>query len=226
MWDELTTRLEGQIVELEPLQAVTRTVRRRQAPGAPARGGARLCAHVATSCASLEVSPRSGAVWTSSVGAGRARAQAWQASLNASSIQASGREFPRAPRSLPASSGRCLIGARPASARSAGTADPSGGRAGAAGIRRPSPPSRWPTRGRSPRPAPRRWLAAARERKWGMPSIVCREPSGAASGVALFPDPLPPDPDLRARAPREAWTGEAEQRDDPVDVDHQQGLLA
>ena len=120
-------------------------------------------AHDSSSDASADVSPRSGAVCTSRVGAGRARAQAWQASLRASSIQASGRGRRRR-RSRRASSARWR---RPARPRSAGTEAPRAGRAGAAGAPRPSPPSRWPTPDRSPRPRPSRWAAAERERKCG-----------------------------------------------------------
>ena len=120
--------------------------------------GASARAQSASSCASVAVRPRSGAVWTSSVGAGRAAAQCVAGVVEG---VVDPRQCSRAGIVLDrsrASSARCR---GPASARSAGTAGPRAGRAGAAGIRRPSPPSRWPTRGRSRARASSRCSAAA-----------------------------------------------------------------
>ncbi|HEV2982617.1 MAG TPA: N-acetylmuramoyl-L-alanine amidase [Solirubrobacteraceae bacterium] len=61
--------------------------------GGAGRGHCGACrrAHSSSVAASVAVSPRSGEVLTSSVGAPRAAAHSWHAGLNASSIQASGR---------------------------------------------------------------------------------------------------------------------------------------
>ncbi len=83
-------------------------------------------------------------------------------------------------RSRRASSGRRSSGPRPARARTAGTAGRRAGRADAAGTPRPSPPSRWPRPGRSPRRGLSRCAAAVEERKCGMPSIAWKIPSGRA----------------------------------------------
>ena len=53
--------------------------------------------------------------------------------------------------------------------------------AAAAGVRRPAPPSRWPTRARTASASSSRCAAAVAERKWTVPSTACRLPRGAAS---------------------------------------------
>ena len=130
-------------------------------------------AHCASLLASREVRPTCGSVWTSSVGAVRARAHASQAESSASSIHA--RACSPAYASI-ASSFQCAFepagGAR-SCARSAGTAAPMAARAGGGGVRRRAPPSRWPKPGRTEPTA----LAGVR-RLWTKGSGVCRRSSG------------------------------------------------
>ena len=155
------------------------------------------------------MSPCSGSVHTKSVGAGRSPAHSWHASLKASSIQASGR-FP-AYASMAASFQCALL--RPGERSKRRNGSPRAARAGAAGAPLPAPPSRSPRPGRSPLPG----RAGVRPR-WPKGSAVCLRSSGRC----------PPPGDHLGRnsapraCPRRPW--DAEQRDDPVDVDHQQGL--
>ena len=144
---------------------------RRQRP--PSRAAARR-AH--------RPSPSRASVSTSSVGAAAPRAHAWQASLKASSIQASGRSrgvgVDR--RELPVAR-RCVPGATCASnsGRGAGSVD----RGRRRGARWPSPPSPCTTRARSPRHRSSRCRPASDERKCGMPSTPVKAPAGRLFGA-------------------------------------------
>ena len=185
----------------EPLHVPARRVAsRRRALPRPRLQAAR---------ASRDVSPSSGTVRTSSVGAARSPAHSWHASLKASSIQASGR-MPGVGvdgRELPVG-----VGCVPASARSAGTGSPAGSpsRCGRCSSARSSQP-----------------LAHTRSKCSARLEQVCGGGGRKEVGYAVdrVEGALAGARGPGRRPGAAPLSGGPEQRDDPVDVDHQQGLL-
>ena len=175
----------------------------RAPTGSPVGAPRSSRAHAASSCASADVSPRSGAVRTSSVGAGRALGP-FVAGLVEGVVDP--RQRPRAGVGVDRLELPVRVGAAPGERSKRRNGSPAGSPSRRGRCSLASPPSRWPT--------PDRSLGQARagaRRRWTKGSAVCRRSSG--SEPVRRPAPL-------RRARRRA----AEQRDDAVDVDHQQGL--